>query len=115
MNTEMNNSIVESADVIAFQLLEDMVKIKTDIEKFEFILNSLKIKYKNTQNEYSKIYGSTTAAKEFELERKDKQRLAQELDKALFLERQQERQQNQIKQTIYQKDDCDLIIESIDL
>ena len=106
----MNN--IESADLIAFQLLEDMVKIKIDIEKFELILNSLKMKYKNTQNEYSKIYGSTTAAKEFELERKEKQRLAQELDKALFLQRQQEKQ---IKQTIYQKDESDLIIESIDL
>ena len=103
---------IESADVIAFQLLEDMVKIKIDIEKFELILNSLKMKYKNTQNEYSKIYGSTTAAKEFELERKEKQRLAWELDKALFLQRQQEKQ---IKQTIYQKDESDLIIESIDL
>ena len=110
MNNKMNN--IESADLIAFQLLEDMVKIKIDIEKFELILNSLKMKYKNTQNEYSKIYGSTTAAKEFELERKEKQRLAQELDKALFLQRQQEKQ---IKQTIYQKDESDLIIESIDL
>ena len=102
---------IESADLIAFQLLEDMVKIKIDIEKFEFILNSLKMKYKNTQHKYSKIYGSTTAAKEFELEKKEKQRLAQELDKALFLERQKERQQNQPKQ----KDESDLIIESIDL
>ena len=98
---------IESADVIAFQLLEDMVKIKIDIEKFEFILNSLKLKYKNTQNDYSKIYGSTTVAKEFELERKEKQRLAWELDKALFLERQQERQQEKQQeiQPISIKDD----------
>ena len=46
---------------------------------------------------------------------KEKQRLAWELDKALFLERQQEKQQNQIKQSIYQQKDNDLIIESIDL
>ena len=97
---------IESADVIAFQLLEDMVKIKIDIEKFEFILNSLKLKYKNTQNDYSKIYGSTTVAKEFELERKEKQRLAWELDKALFLERQQEKQQEKQEiQPISIKDD----------
>lgn len=109
----MNN--IESPDLIAFQLLEDMVKIKIDIEKFEFILNSLKLKYKNTQNEYSKIYGSTTVAKEFELERKEKQRLAWELDKALFLERQQEKQQEKQQeiQPISIKDD--LIIDSIDL
>ncbi len=105
--------MVESADLLANQLLEEMVKIKTDIEHFELILDSLKIKYKNTQKEYSKIYGSTTMAKEVEFERKEKQRLAWELDKALFLERQQEK--HQIKQSIYQQKDVDLIIESIDL
>ena len=102
---------IEEADILANQLLEDMVKIKTDIEHTELILDSLKIKYKNTQKEYSEIYGLTTEAKEFELEKKDKQRLAWEIDKVLFLERQQIKQ---LKQMI-NKDDSDLIIDSIDL
>ena len=80
------------ADVIANKLLKDMVKIKTDIKHFEIILESLKIKYKNTQKEYSNIYALTTEAKEIELEKKEKQRIALEIDKALFLERQQNKQ-----------------------
>ena len=93
MNTEKKdlnlNEAEVDADVIANKLLEDMVKIKTDMEHFEIILESLKIKYKDTQKEYSKIYGLTTEAKEFELEKKEKQRRAWEIDTALFLERQQ--------------------------
>lgn len=77
------------ADVIANKLLKDMVKIKTDIKHFEIILESLKIKYKDTQKEYSNIYALTTEAKKIELGKKEKQRLALEIDKALFLERQQ--------------------------
>lgn len=94
MNTEKKelNLNEADADVIANKLLEDMVKIKTDMEHFEIILESLKIKYKNTQKEYSKIYGLTTEAKEIELERKEKQRRAWEIDTALFLERQQIKQ-----------------------
>ena len=43
MNTKMNmnNIILESADLLANQLLEEMVKIKTDIEHFELILDLL--------------------------------------------------------------------------
>jgi hypothetical protein len=94
MNTEQGNLTLNDADadIIANKLLENMVKIKTDIEHFELILESLKIKYKNTQKEYSKIYGLTTEAKEIELDKKEKQRLAWEIDKALFLERQQSKQ-----------------------
>lgn len=77
------------ADVIANKLLKDMVKIKTDIKHFEIILESLKIKYKDTRKEYSNIYALTTEAKENELRKKEKQRIALEIDKALFLERQQ--------------------------
>ena len=92
MNTEQGNLTLNDADIIANKLLENMVKIRTDIEHFELILESLKIKYKNTQKEYSKIYGLTTEAKEIELEKKENQRLAWEIDKALFLERQQNKQ-----------------------
>jgi hypothetical protein len=94
MNTEQKdlNLNEADADVIANKLLEDMVKIKTDMEHFEIILEALKIKYKDTQKEYSKIYGLTTEAKEIELERKEKQRRAWEIDKVLFLERQQNKQ-----------------------
>ena len=77
------------ADVIANKLLKDMVKIKTDIKHFEIILESLKIKYKDTQTEYSNIYALTTDAKEIELGKKEKRRQAWEIDKVLFLERQQ--------------------------
>lgn len=63
------------ADVIANKLLKDMVKIKTDIKHFEIILESLKIKYKDTQKEYSNIYALTTEAKKIELGKKEKQRL----------------------------------------
>ncbi len=96
MNNEQGDLTLNEADadVIANKLLEDMVKIKTDMEHFEIILESLKIKYKDTQKEYSKIYGLTTEAKEIELEKKEKQRLAWEIDKALFLERQQNKQLN---------------------
>lgn len=92
MNTEQGDLTLNDADVIANKLLEDMVKIKTDMEHFEIILEALKIKYKDTQKEYSKIYGLTTEAKEIELGKKDKHRLAWEIDKALFLERQQNKQ-----------------------
>lgn len=92
MNNEQGDLTLNDADVIANKLLEDMVKIKTDMGQFEIILESLKIKYKDTQKEYSKIYGLTTEAKEIELEKKEKQRLAWEIDKALFLERQQNKQ-----------------------
>ena len=92
MNTEQGNLTLNDADIIANKLLENMVKIRTDIEHFELILESLKIKYKNTQKEYSKIYGLTTEAKEIELEKKEKQRRAWEIDTALFLERQQNKQ-----------------------
>jgi hypothetical protein len=91
MNSENNDLNLKEvdADVIANKLLKDMVKIKTDIEHFEIILKSLKIKYKDTQTEYSNIYALTTEAKEIELEKKEKCRQAWEIDKALFLERQQ--------------------------
>ena len=96
MNTKQEDFTLNlekvDADVIANKLLEDMVKIKKDMEHFEIILESLKIKYKDTQKEYSKIYGLTTEAKEIELEKKENQRLAWEIDKALFLERQQNKQ-----------------------
>ncbi len=88
----MNKETKIDADVIANKLLEDMVKIKTDIEHFEIILKSLKIKYKYTQTEYSNIYVLTTEAKEIELDKKEKCRQAWEIDKALFLERQQNKQ-----------------------
>ena len=58
------------ADVIANKLLKDMVKIKTDIKHFEIILESLKIKYKDTQKEYSNIYALTTEEKKIELGKK---------------------------------------------
>ena len=93
MNTEKKNINLKKekveADIIANKLLENMIKIKTDIEHFEIILEALKIKYKYTQKEYSKIYGLTTEAKEIEIEKKENQRIAWEIDKALFLERQQ--------------------------
>jgi hypothetical protein len=92
MNIEKGDLTLNDADVIANKLLEDMVKIKKDIEHFEIILEALKIKYKDNQKEYSKIYGLTTEAKEFELEKKEKQRIAWEIDTALFLERQQNKQ-----------------------
>ena len=96
MNTKQEDFTLNlekvDADVIANKLLEDMVKIKKDMEHFEIILESLKIKYKDTQKEYSKIYGLTTEAKEIELEKKEKQRRAWEIDTALFLERQQNKQ-----------------------
>ena len=88
MNVEGTMNI-EDVDILANHLLEDMIKIKIDIENAAIILESLKIKYKDTQKEYSNIYALTTEAKKIELGKKEKQRLALEIDKALFLERQQ--------------------------
>ena len=76
---------LEVADILANSLLESMNLIKIDIE-------SLNKKYKNTEKEYLKIFEFTTEAKEIELGKKDKHRLAWEIDKALFLERQQNKQ-----------------------
>ena len=78
----------ENIDLIAIQLLENMDQIKKDIENVELLLESLQIKYKNNQLEYSKIYGLTTVAKDIEIDKKEKQRVAWELDRFLFLERQ---------------------------
>lgn len=88
MNVEGTMNI-EDVDILANHLLEDMIKIKIDIENAAIILESLKIKYKTIQCEYSKIYKFTTDAKELELDKLDQIRSALEIDKLLFLERQQ--------------------------
>jgi hypothetical protein len=80
---------VEDADILANHFLEDMIKIKIDIENAAIILESLKIKYKNILCEYSKIYKFTTDSKENELVKLDQLKSALEIDKLLFLERQQ--------------------------
>ena len=85
---------LEDADILANSLLESMNLIKIDIEKVEFILESLNKKYKNTEKEYLKIFEFTTEAKEIELEKKEQLLSALELDKILFLERQKKKLEN---------------------
>ena len=85
---------MEDADILANSLLESMNLIKIDIEKVEFILESLNKKYKNTEKEYLKIFEFTTEAKEIELEKKEQLLSALELDKILFLERQKKKLEN---------------------
>lgn len=82
---------LEDADILANSLLESMNLIKIDIEKVEFILESLNKKYKNTEKEYLKIFEFTTEAKEIELVKKEQLLSALELDKVLFLERQKKK------------------------
>jgi hypothetical protein len=82
---------LEDADILANSLLESMNLIKIDIEKVEFILQSLNKKYKNTEKEYLDIFEFTTEAKEIKLEKKELLLSALELDKILFLERQKKK------------------------
>ena len=79
------------ADAIAEATLFEMVKYKKDIEYYELVIDALKIKYKNAEECYSKVYGQTTIAKKRENEKKQAQLIALQIDKELFLQRQKDK------------------------
>ena len=90
-NASASASASASADAIAEATLFEMVKYKKDIEYYELVIDALKIKYKNAEECYSKVYGQTTIAKKRENEKKQAQLIALQIDKELFLQRQKDK------------------------
>ena len=91
----------ELEDEEAQQKLEELYKIKQDITQSELLLGDLqlkigelRLKFEKSRLEYLQMY---SVAKELELEKKENNLKAIEIDKLLFLERQEKNKQKEKK------------------